>query len=101
MHRQFINKNKTQLCLTKHYAIKTYGAVVYPRFFTSAIVGGEWSISRPGPFTPWKNFPHYPSDGRLIEPQSRSGEEKKFWALPGIELDKKRRLILSSKFCPA
>jgi hypothetical protein len=34
---------------------------------TSALVGGEWSASRPGRFTPW-----HPLDRRLGGPQSRS-----------------------------
>jgi hypothetical protein len=37
-----------------NYAIKTYGGVdVYIHIFlTSALVGGEWSASRPGRFIP-------------------------------------------------
>jgi hypothetical protein len=38
----------------KHYAMKVYGGMeVYIHvFLTLALVGGEWSISRPGRFTP-------------------------------------------------
>jgi hypothetical protein len=45
---------KLSLCLTKHYAMKTYGEVdVYVHFFlSSALVGGEWSASHPCRFTP-------------------------------------------------
>jgi hypothetical protein len=40
---------------------------------TSALDGGEWSVSRPGgDLTPGKD-PQYPLDRRLGEPQSRSG----------------------------
>jgi hypothetical protein len=53
--------------------MKAYDGVhVYIHIFlTSALVGGEWSASRPGRFTPGKE-PQYPSDRRLGEPQSRS-----------------------------
>jgi hypothetical protein len=39
--------------------MKTYGGVdVYTRvFLTSALVGGEWSASRPGHFTPGERDP--------------------------------------------
>jgi hypothetical protein len=41
---------KLSLCSTKHYAMKAYGGVDI--FLTSALVGGQWSASRPGRFTP-------------------------------------------------
>jgi hypothetical protein len=43
----------------KHYAMKTYGGVDVEIhiFLTSAIVGGEWSASRSGFFTPQKKPP--------------------------------------------
>jgi hypothetical protein len=41
------------MCLVKHYAMETYGSGgIAPPFFISALVGGEWSASRPGRFTP-------------------------------------------------
>jgi hypothetical protein len=54
--------------------MKTYGGVeVYVHvFLTSALVGGEWSASRPGRFTPGKGA-RYPLDRRLGMPQNRSG----------------------------
>jgi hypothetical protein len=41
-------------CLTKHYAMKAYGGVdvLIHVFLISALVGGEWSASRPGRSTP-------------------------------------------------
>jgi hypothetical protein len=48
-------------------------------FLTSALLGGEWSTSRPGRFTPRGKSPLYPLDRRLGGPHSRSGrfgEEK-------------------------
>jgi hypothetical protein len=37
----------------KYYAMKTYGEI----FFTSALVGGEWSASHPGRFIPGEKGP--------------------------------------------
>jgi hypothetical protein len=39
--------------------MKAYGGVDVQIhiFLTSALVGGEWSTSRPGPFTPGKELP--------------------------------------------
>jgi hypothetical protein len=48
-------------------------------FLTSALVGGEWSASRPGRFTPQGKNLRYPLDRRLGGPQNwsgRRGEEK-------------------------
>jgi hypothetical protein len=42
-------------------------------FLTSALVGGEWSVSRSCRFTPGKE-PRYPFYRRLGGPQSRSGQ---------------------------
>jgi len=61
---------------------------IAPYILNPALDGSGWSASRPGPFTPGGNNPHYPLDRRLGGPQSRSGrggEEKKSQPLPGIE----------------
>jgi hypothetical protein len=42
-------------------------------FLTSALVGGEWSVSRPGRALPQGKDPRYPLYRRLGAPQSRSG----------------------------
>jgi hypothetical protein len=49
--------------------MKAYGGVDV--FLTSALVGGEWSVSRPGPFNPGERAPanHWIGGG----PQSHSG----------------------------
>jgi hypothetical protein len=55
--------------------MKAYGGVdvyIYV-FLTSALVGGEWSASRPGCFTPRRKSPQYPLNKRLSGPQSWSG----------------------------
>jgi hypothetical protein len=50
--------------------MKAYGGIdVYIHIFlTSALAGGEWSVSRPGRFTT-----RYPTNRRLGGSQSRSG----------------------------
>jgi hypothetical protein len=66
---------RLSLCLTKHYAIRTYGGVDLQIriFLTSATIGGEWSASRLSRFTLRGESPQYTLDRRLGEPQSRSG----------------------------
>jgi hypothetical protein len=75
--------------LTEHHAMKAYWGmeVISMHSLTSALDGGEWSVSRTGRFTPGEN-PWYRLDWRLSEPQSRSGrggEEKNSQPPPGIE----------------
>jgi hypothetical protein len=69
--------------------MKTYmGVAVYIHIFlTSALVGGEWSASRPCRFTPGKEL-RYTFYRRLGGPQSRSGRygEVKNFTLSGLEL---------------
>jgi hypothetical protein len=52
--KSYTENMKLSLCLTKLYAMKTYGAVGVQihAFFTSAVFGGEWSVSRPYRFNP-------------------------------------------------
>jgi hypothetical protein len=54
-----------------------------PRFLTSALVGGEWSTSRPGRFTPGTH-----RIGGWVDPRAGLDdlEKKKFLPLPGLEL---------------
>ena len=50
--------------------------------------GGEWSASRPGCFTPWRNKARFPLIMSLVVPQSRSGrfgEERNVLFVPGTE----------------
>jgi hypothetical protein len=58
-----INKQRNQFriifkvnlsCLIKHYAMKIYGGVDAQThaYLTSALIGCEWSVSRPCRFTP-------------------------------------------------
>jgi hypothetical protein len=55
--------------------MKAYGGVdeQIQIFLTSALVGGEWSASRPHPLYPRKKCPWYPLDRRLDGPQRCSG----------------------------
>jgi hypothetical protein len=69
--------------------MKAYGSgCIDPLFLTSALVGGEWSTSRPGRFTPRGKSPRYPLDRRLGGPQSRSGRsgEEKILSPTGTRL---------------
>jgi hypothetical protein len=47
---------KLFLCLTKHYAMETYGGVDVQihKFLTSELDGSDWSVSRPVRFTLWE-----------------------------------------------
>jgi hypothetical protein len=55
---------KLSLCLTKHYAMKTYWGieVQHHTFLTSALEGREWSASLPD-FIPRETAPRYPLVG--------------------------------------
>jgi hypothetical protein len=74
----------------KHCATKTCGGLdVWTHIFlTSALVGGEWSVSRAGRFISGERVPntHWISD--LVVP--RAGlvdmEKREFLTLPGLEL---------------
>jgi hypothetical protein len=60
-----------------------------PRFFlTSTIVGGEWSTSRPGHFTPMERAPGTYWIGSLVNPRAGLDdlEKGKSLTLPGLEL---------------
>jgi hypothetical protein len=67
--------------LIKHYKIKTLrGVHVYMHIFlTSALVGGDWSASVPGHFTPRERASPYPLYRRLgghLSWSGRHGENK-------------------------
>jgi hypothetical protein len=60
---------------------------IAPQFLNLITDGGEWSASRPGPFTSEKGLP-VPIGWEAGGPQSRSGhcgEEKNLFLLLGIE----------------
>jgi hypothetical protein len=65
--------------------MKAYGGVdVYIHvFLTSALVGGEWSASRPGRFTPGTHW-----IVGLVDPTAGldDAEKRNFLNLPGLEL---------------
>jgi hypothetical protein len=70
--------------------MKAYGGVdVYIHILlASALIGGEWSNSRPGRFTPRERAPGTHWIGGWVD--LRAGlndlEKRKFLALPGLEL---------------
>jgi hypothetical protein len=70
--------------------MKVYGGVdVYIHIFlTSALVGGEWSASRPGRFTPGERAPGTHWLEGWVSPRVGLDdvEKRKFLNLPGLEL---------------
>jgi hypothetical protein len=61
---------------------------IAPRTRDLGIRWGEWSVSRPGRFTPKGKSPFYPLTRRLGGPQNKSGrggEERNSQPLPGVE----------------
>jgi hypothetical protein len=76
--------------LIKHYALWAYwGMDVYIHvFLTSALAGGEWSVSSPSRFNPGEKATGIHWIGGWVE--RRGGlddvEKRKFFILPGLEL---------------
>jgi hypothetical protein len=70
--------------------MKTYGGfdVQIHVFLTSALVGGEWSDSRPCRFPPEKRAPGTHWIGGWVGPRTGPDdvEKRKFLTLPGLEL---------------
>jgi hypothetical protein len=70
--------------------MKAYGGVDVKIhiFLTSALVGGEWSGSRPGRFTPGERAPGIHLIGGWVDPRAALNdvEKRKFFTLPGLEL---------------
>jgi hypothetical protein len=69
--------------------MKTYGGmdVSIHIFLTSALVGGEWSASRPGRFTPEEKAPGTYWIRGWVDPRAGldNMEKGKFLTLPGLE----------------
>jgi hypothetical protein len=57
-------------------------------FLTSALVGGEWSVSCPGHFILGERAPQYPFDRKLSGPRKPvcDVEKRKILTLPGFKL---------------
>jgi hypothetical protein len=70
--------------------MKTYGGVDVQIhvFLTSALIGGEWSASRPCRFTHRERTPDIHSIGGWVNPTAGLDdvEKRKFFTLPGLEL---------------
>jgi hypothetical protein len=79
-------KVKLSLCLTNQ-ALRHEG-VWGSWFLTSALVGGEWSASRPCRFTPGKRVPDTHWLGGCVDPRVGLDdlEKRKFLTLPGLKL---------------
>jgi hypothetical protein len=69
----------------KHYAMKVYGRVDewIHVFLTSALVGGEWSASRPGRFTTSERAPGTHWLGGWVGPGTKNNTvERRLSELP-------------------
>jgi hypothetical protein len=70
--------------------MKAYGGLnVYTQIFlTSALVGGEWSTSRPGRFIAEERAPgtHWMGGWVYLRAGLDDLEKRKFLTLPGLEL---------------
>jgi hypothetical protein len=75
--------------------MKAYGGVDVKIhiFWTSALIGGEWSASRLGHFTPGERAPDTHWIGGWVDPRAGLDdmEKRKFLTLPGLELRPHRR----------
>jgi hypothetical protein len=70
--------------------MKAYGGVDVQIhiFLTSALVGGDWTTSRPGHFTPGERVPGTNQLGGWVGPRAGLDdvEKRKFLTLPGLEI---------------
>jgi hypothetical protein len=82
--------------------MKAYGGVNVKIhvFFTSALVAGEWSASRPGSFTPGGRAPCTHWIGRWMIPRAGLDdvEERKFLTLSGLKLQPLAVQLVGSRF---
>jgi hypothetical protein len=69
-------------------------------FLTSALVGGEWSASRPGRFIPGERVPGNHWIGGWVDPRAglHEVEKRKFFTLPGLKLLPLDRLARSQSY---
>jgi hypothetical protein len=83
--------------------MKAYGGVdvEIQIFLTSALVGGEWSASRPGCFTPGERAPGTNWIGGWVDPRTGvdNVEKKKFFTLLGLELRPLGRAARRQSLC--
>jgi hypothetical protein len=70
-------------------------------FLTLALVGGEWSASRPGRFTPVEEAPGTHWIGGWVDPRASLNdlEKRKFLTLPGLKLRPFGRPTRSQSLC--
>jgi hypothetical protein len=68
--------------------MKAYGEWMYRSTFSTALVGGEWSTSRSGRFTPGERAPGTHWTGGWVDLRASLDdlEKLKFLTPPGLEL---------------
>jgi hypothetical protein len=66
--------------------MKAYGSGCIHIFLASALVGGEWSTSRPGRFTPGERAPGTHWTGGWVDFRVDLDDLEKILTLPGLEL---------------
>jgi hypothetical protein len=73
---------------------------VDPHFLDLALAGGEWSVSRPGRFTPGERTPGTHWIGGWVDPRASLDdvEKRKFLTLPGLELRPLGRPSVASSY---
>jgi hypothetical protein len=72
------------LRLCSGHAAHRWSRGIAPPFLTTAVEGGEGSVSRPGRSLP-PGKTQYPLYRRLGGPQGWSGQVRKIWPLPGFD----------------
>jgi hypothetical protein len=74
----------TYYCVKKAKVVPVLNCAVK----ASAIIGGEWSASRPGRFTPGERAPGIHRIGDWVDPRAGldDAEKRQFLTLPGLEL---------------
>jgi hypothetical protein len=81
---------KLSLCLSKHYAMKAYeGDYIHIQVsLTSALLGGDWSASRPDRFTSGERVHGTHWIGGWVDPRAcmDNMERRKFLTSSGLEL---------------
>jgi hypothetical protein len=78
-----MKKSKGKVVPVKHYAMKTFGLVdAYTHVFLTSALVGEWSVSRPGRFTPGERAPGTHWIGGWVGPRANLDYMEKWKYMP-------------------